>query len=199
MVKRVYLGEAASGEFVRPGAHPALVSAKLWQAANATLTTARQRTDQGYLLSGLCRCSGCGYVMQHSNTSSGYGYYRCSQRQEGSRGRCPVRVTVAAPAAEEAVARAFMELAWPTGDPDARPQPPRLVVVEDDLEQLRAAVEQATAELDATEALIIRREASGTKRASHDQLAEQAEARLAAAEVTLRQAELAHERDRPAG
>jgi site-specific DNA recombinase len=63
---RVYLGEAFSGEYVKTGAHKALVAEKVWLAANRKKAPANpgNKKRETQLLTGLVRCEGCRYVMK---------------------------------------------------------------------------------------------------------------------------------------
>ena len=80
---RVYLGEAKSGEFVKPNAHPAILEGPhgeaLFRRAN------RRRTErsvayggrEGALLGGkIVRCATCGYSMTRNRNARG-DFYRC--------------------------------------------------------------------------------------------------------------------------
>ena len=60
---RVYLGEAYRGERVNDDAHPAIVTAAEWQAANLAPVRAAARSRQPNLLGGIARCAGCRYVL----------------------------------------------------------------------------------------------------------------------------------------
>lgn len=63
IANRVYLGEARSGEFVMPGAHPALVDEATWRAAQHLRGPHIPGRGEA-LLSGLIRCGGCRHVMK---------------------------------------------------------------------------------------------------------------------------------------
>jgi DNA invertase Pin-like site-specific DNA recombinase len=74
---RVYLGEARSGEFVKPGAHPALVSEDLFRRANrkkAIRSDTAARQDA--LLSLVLKCETCGHSLT-LDRSSVRPCYRC--------------------------------------------------------------------------------------------------------------------------
>jgi DNA invertase Pin-like site-specific DNA recombinase len=98
VLNRVYTGVAYSGEHEQAGAHDALVSQSLFD--KATRVKGRKFSadnSASYLLSGLVRCSGCGYAMVHTRSSRANGasrYYQCQRRKYG----CPAPVSV--PAAE---------------------------------------------------------------------------------------------------
>ena len=66
---RTYLGERGSGEHVNPNAHEGIVTPALWRRAQGK---PGRRTPRGtYLLSGLVRCSGCGYRMRATSGGKG--------------------------------------------------------------------------------------------------------------------------------
>ena len=190
ITKRVYLGEAHSGDFQVKGAHPALVSPELWNLANSTLTTREQPAGSDSLLSGLCRCSGCGYVMVHSQVRRNgklHRYYRCSQRQNGTQGRCEVAVNIPAAEVELAAVEAFAQAVWAEA-----PATYRVAGTGEQLEQLRGLVDAATQERDAVALMIARRDPTGT--GSLDHLGDQADQALAEAQQQLQQAELSARR-----
>jgi hypothetical protein len=99
---RVYLGVAWNGQREHVGAHPALVEPELFHAANQARGTKPVGPDDGYLLSGLARCQGCGYVM----TYNGPDFLRCRAAQHGD-GRCPAPVGVNARQLEPLVVADF--------------------------------------------------------------------------------------------
>jgi site-specific DNA recombinase len=79
---RVYLGEAYRGETVNADAHPAIVSAAEWQAANLAPVRAAARGKKPNLLGGIVRCAGCRYVLAPNMSGWGNGKtsvptYRC--------------------------------------------------------------------------------------------------------------------------
>jgi len=78
---RVYVGEAVHGEHVRAGAHPALVSEVVWQAASrvqpAVRSDVRRREHPDSLLRGLLRCSGCRYALKRLPARTGPPRWRC--------------------------------------------------------------------------------------------------------------------------
>ena len=61
--------------------------------------------SEGYLLTGLVRCHGCGYAMDHAPVS-GRRYYRCRPEQHGD-GPCSEQASVPAEDLEEWVAAEF--------------------------------------------------------------------------------------------
>jgi DNA invertase Pin-like site-specific DNA recombinase len=108
-----YLGQATCGKHVRTGAHPPLVSAELWEAANAVKALAPSRGNgEGALLSGLVRCAGCRYVMSPGATR-GAGRpeqlltYHC--RRNHSAGRCQKSCAIKRETVERYVEDAFLE------------------------------------------------------------------------------------------
>lgn len=102
----VYLGTAWNGEHETPDAHPAIVTPELLGRANRAKGTKPIGPKQGYLLTGLVRCAGCGYSMTHQ-LLRGRRYYRCRAAQHGN-GRCPAPTNVPAEALEENVLSEFM-------------------------------------------------------------------------------------------
>jgi DNA invertase Pin-like site-specific DNA recombinase len=68
--KRVYLGEAYNSGHVTRDAHPALVDQRTFDLANQSHGARRAGPEGGYLLTGLVRCSGCGYVMVNARSAS---------------------------------------------------------------------------------------------------------------------------------
>jgi hypothetical protein len=174
IAKQTYLGTAHSGAFVKQGAHEALVTRELWDRANAAAGTGRADLTggQGYLLSGLVRCSSCGHVMVHSKTA-GRRYYRCSS--QAASGACPSRVSIPADELEYVASVLFHQTVWSVQ--------PSVVLVESgsDLDHIRQAHQEALAELDTTRRLVIRQELGGAEAGSLDYLIEEAQAKLATA------------------
>lgn len=76
LANRVYLGEARSGEFVKPGAHPALVSESLFaRVQHSKKRPAHKRVGRDdSLLARVLRCGTCGYALVHDRS---IGSYRC--------------------------------------------------------------------------------------------------------------------------
>jgi hypothetical protein len=106
--REVYLGTAYNGDHRLPGAHPAIIEPALWGRAHRAKGTTSLRPAEGYLLSGLVRCAGCGYVMAHAPSRNGHRYYRCRPDLH-SAGRCPAPVNVPAGVLEEHVAGWFKD------------------------------------------------------------------------------------------
>ena len=92
---RAYLGEARSGAFVNPDAHPAIVSAEVWNRAQVPRGR-RFAPTGGALLSGLVRCAGCRFVLkadkQRGRDGGQLRIYRCRGRH--SMGTCGSRAAV---------------------------------------------------------------------------------------------------------
>lgn len=192
---RVYRGEAHNGEYRNPDAHPAIVGAELFAAARRARGVKHERKTDGYLLTGLVRCSGCGHAMVNTYTA-GKRYYRCAARAGSGSGRCPAPVSVPAEALEAFVADRFV--ADYLGD---------VYEPERDDSRGRAAAE-AVALAEATlagamrVAATVRPDASRTEhRLVNDQLAEarrelrNAEQELSAAQAAARGVELPAELD----
>ena len=98
--RSVYLGMAWNGTHVLEDAHPAIVTAELFDAANDTRGTKFSSPDgpgKEHLLKGLVFCSGCGYRMTYAS-----GYVRCREAQHGA-GRCPGEASCPVPELEEIV------------------------------------------------------------------------------------------------
>ncbi len=93
---RVYLGELRVGDHVNPGAHPALVTAEEFEAAQSqTARPARSRRNNGpALLAGLVTCAGCGHRMTRSGSSK-VPQYACPTNHSGERCPAPSAVTAA--------------------------------------------------------------------------------------------------------
>jgi DNA invertase Pin-like site-specific DNA recombinase len=140
-----YLGQASCGKHVQAGAHPALVSVELWEAANSVKAQAPSRGDgEGTLLAGLLRCAGCRYVMSAGATQGASRpeqllTYAC--RRHHSAGRCEASCSIKRELVEQHVEDAFL----------ARYADVSIHGVLDsaDLEAARQDVLQAEAELEA--------------------------------------------------
>lgn len=177
----VYLGVAFNGQDRHPGAHEAIVTPELHAEANRVKGTKPLGPSGGYLLSGLVRCSGCGYVMAHQ-ARDGRSYYRCRMAQHGG-GRCPAPVNVPAEALEEFVAQTFVDEFLDRAT--ARP-----VATNGEITAKQQAVEQAKARFDnALEAQLELGKASAAAAKVVKEKAKAAERALARAEDDLAQAE----------
>jgi site-specific DNA recombinase len=110
---RAYLGEASHGEHLQAGAHPALVTAELWDAANALQGHSPGRGDsEGTLLAGIIRCAGCRRAMSGGVTQSGGRKarlltYRC--RRLSGAGRCGSPCAIKRELVEQLVEQMFLE------------------------------------------------------------------------------------------
>jgi DNA invertase Pin-like site-specific DNA recombinase len=112
---RVYLGEAKSGEYVKPGAHPALVDGALFDRVQRKLDDrARDRREMRPVstprivdeLSGAMRCGECGHSMTPDHSYKGGTEYRCKYQGLNSQalhpnGRPSVTKTALLPVALE--------------------------------------------------------------------------------------------------
>ena len=92
IANRAYLGEARSGEYVKPDAHEPIVDEPLWQAAQEAKGERPNNSMGGALLAGRSPLQGCGYVLkadthERTATATKLRLYRC--RTELSWGRCP--------------------------------------------------------------------------------------------------------------
>jgi DNA invertase Pin-like site-specific DNA recombinase len=114
LTNRVYLGEARSGEFVRPGAHEPLIDEATWKLAQLREQRVSTRTG-GLLLSGILRCAGCRYSIKTDNMTPTSGewkgtrvpIYRC--RGKRSSGACPAPASVMAHLIDDHVTDLFLD------------------------------------------------------------------------------------------
>lgn len=173
-----YLGTAHNGERRHPGAHDAIVDQRLFGLANRAKGTKPIGPDDGYLLSGLVRCAGCGYVMTHA-MQNGRGYYRCRAAQHGD-GRCPEPCNVPAEALEELVAERFEARYL---DDEYIP-----IATDDAVDACEARVAQIAARLTPRLELIVRAQ-SDTEREILNAQADVDRAELREAEAELKQAQ----------
>lgn len=108
--KRVYLGEASSGEYSKADAHEALVDQMTWhRAQTATVVTAARSETRPALLAGLLRCAGCRRVLAPDHGAKDGGLrYRCQCNYPA--GRCPEPAfTGRGDVIDEIVVRRFFE------------------------------------------------------------------------------------------
>jgi hypothetical protein len=95
----VYIGVVRSGDYVKENAHKPLVSRALFRKVSQKAAPPRTRGGDGSLLSGLLRCSGCGYRLTPDTnvrpSGATYRFYRCKNH-----GRCERQVTIGAPVVE---------------------------------------------------------------------------------------------------
>lgn len=127
IANRVYLGEARSGEFVNPDAHPAIVDRQTWEAAQAARGITPSTGDPS-LLAGVLRCAGCRHQMKPDKMTLRDGTrartYRC--RANHAAGRCENRASVIGRQIEPFVEQALfahltnLELRGETDDRDLR-------------------------------------------------------------------------------
>lgn len=102
---RTYLGEAKYGEHVTIDAHPALIDAVTWKAAQTERAASWTSSDR-HLLTGLVRCAGCGYIM---GAGDGRGGRRYSCGRVTAAGRCPSPTAVLATVIEPYVTGLFLD------------------------------------------------------------------------------------------
>lgn len=106
---RVYMGHAYRGGRVNGDAHPAIVTAAEWRAANEAPVRAAARGKRPNLLGGLARCAACRYVLAPSRSGRDAEgprlTYRC--RRVHTAGVCPAPATVSGKALE-----AYVEGQW---------------------------------------------------------------------------------------
>jgi len=109
---RAYLGTAYHGDHELADAHKPIVSAALWDAANAfSGRTGTRGKSEGSLLSGIVRCAGCRYAMRaHMTTGGGRKEpllsYRCNGKHGG--GECPEPASIKRTAVEAYVEQEFL-------------------------------------------------------------------------------------------
>jgi hypothetical protein len=108
---RVYLGEARHGDYVKTGAHEALVTRAAFEAAQGAKRRAPRRS--GSLLAGLLVCASCGRPMTHGWAGKHVKVYRCQGRS--SAGRCSRPMLVTSRAADEYVDTAYLYVLEQTG------------------------------------------------------------------------------------
>jgi hypothetical protein len=101
----VYRGWAYSKPHVNKAAHPPLIDPDTWARVEAARGVKHDRPAEGYELTGLVRCAGCGYAMMH-NTDHGRRYYRCKRRTV-SKDRCPAGTNIPAAELETLVMQQF--------------------------------------------------------------------------------------------
>lgn len=109
---RVYLGIAYSGDFENTEAHPALVSRKLFDAAQRRTVTRKPRSSnpEDFPLVGIVRCAGCGHRMKpdrYGPSNNRTAIYRC--RVNHGSGKCPKPSTITAKRLNEFVLAHFFE------------------------------------------------------------------------------------------
>jgi DNA invertase Pin-like site-specific DNA recombinase len=145
---RVYLGELSYGldrRFVNPDAHEAIVDLATWQAAQhpngRRLAPARSEGSE-FLLTGIARCSGCGYSLQATKTSRGKRIYRCGRTHAG--GICPAPVRIDAGLVEAAAVEAFWSLTRDLEAEGTKDDRGELKAIERQLERAEHALKQWT-------------------------------------------------------
>jgi DNA invertase Pin-like site-specific DNA recombinase len=108
---RVYLGEISYGKdlrYVNTDAHDPIVDLPTWQAAQSPSEKPKRAVAGTYLLTGLLRCSSCGYTLQGTKNGRGTQVYRCVRHHAG--GTCPSPLSIIARAVEPAVVDAFWSI-----------------------------------------------------------------------------------------
>jgi DNA invertase Pin-like site-specific DNA recombinase len=109
---RAYLGEIHYAPHVNERAHPPLVDAVTWQAAQAPKRAVVLHKHDPRLLARLVRCAGCSMTMtgqRHRCKSGGWEvFYGCSGRS--SSGRCPAPAYISAPYLEAYIEECLFEL-----------------------------------------------------------------------------------------
>jgi DNA invertase Pin-like site-specific DNA recombinase len=142
---RAYLGEAWHGDHRNTEAHPAIVTLREWEAANAVKGgPGAINRGRSALLAGLVRCAGCRYAMRRTFATYRDGrrvlLYSCQGRHTG--GRCSAPASVMAHRIDPLVAGEV--LAW-VGDASTEGPAPAFQPVE----RARRVLEDAEARLTA--------------------------------------------------
>lgn len=188
----VYVGVAWNGKLRYEDAHPAIVSPDLYKAAHDRLEIRGRRSEPngGYLLSGLVRCAGCGYVMQAKKGSgprhSGdHVYYSCRAIARAE-GECQERAHVPAreiePWIQEQFRRDFLSEIEVVGVEDDR----TIVEAEERAREAKRRYEQRLAK-----SLDFDPEADADERAIVEKLVEEAKAEHRTAKRLLAEAKAA--------
>jgi DNA invertase Pin-like site-specific DNA recombinase len=109
---RVYLGELCYGSHVNERAHPPLVDAATWQAAQLPRRAVVLHEPEPALLAKLVRCAGCSLLMSavwhRAHGDALELIYRCSRRSAA--GRCPAPASIGATYLEAYVEECVFEL-----------------------------------------------------------------------------------------
>jgi len=140
--RRVYLGELRLGEVVNEAAHEPLVDIPTWTAAQAPPPRPRVR-GKSDLLSGLVRCTACGYSLSVTTRTDGVRVYRCVGKRRA--GKCPAPASVRADEAHEQAYLAFLVHCEMAGVSEVTADAPNL-------EPLRKAHEDAEQRLERAKA-----------------------------------------------
>jgi site-specific DNA recombinase len=109
---RAYLGELRYCRTVNERAHPPLIDAATWQAAQRPKRTVIPQDRDARLLARLVRCAGCTMTMTatwHGRSSGGWEIIYACARHSAS-GRCPAPASIAAPYLEAYIEECFFEL-----------------------------------------------------------------------------------------
>jgi DNA invertase Pin-like site-specific DNA recombinase len=141
LVSRAVVGEARYGDFVKPGAHEAIVDEALWQAAQRPGTRPAGAVTRSYLLAGIVRCSACGYALHGTSTGGKRNgqIYRCRRRHAA--GECPSPARVRVEMLDAFVQDAFFTVTAGTIEEEAE-------IPVTDLSKLQAALDRAQTRLD---------------------------------------------------
>jgi DNA invertase Pin-like site-specific DNA recombinase len=111
LANRVYLGEARSGAFVKPGAHAPLTDSVTFQQAQAPREMTARKHAEPSLLGGLVRCAACSLAMRAYTVALPDGrrrrYYGCARRCAG--GSCEAPASMAGSLLEPLVEQCFFE------------------------------------------------------------------------------------------
>jgi hypothetical protein len=94
LANRVYLGELIVGPYTNPAAHPPLVDARTFEAAQRSVARPPRRRREPALLAGLVRCASCGHRMTRGG-SARLSVYGCPKHHSGAHCPAPAAVTLA--------------------------------------------------------------------------------------------------------
>ncbi|WP_210492258.1 recombinase family protein [Patulibacter sp. SYSU D01012] len=140
---RVYLGEARHGEYVTPGAHPALVDEVTWRRANQTgHRPVKAVSAAPSILQGLMRCGSCRHAMGTTGIRrpDGSTYRRWACTGVSAAGRCPGPASISTAVPIEGYV--VEQLKQRAGAAAARleQEAPDIAALDDAREELRQAV-----------------------------------------------------------
>jgi DNA invertase Pin-like site-specific DNA recombinase len=109
---RAYLGEARSGDEVKPDAHPALIDRGTWEGVQITRTLTTIRAKHPAPLGGLLRCAGCRNLMTAYSKLNRAGEARCQYHCKRGRadGGCEAPAAIPGWELEPHVEARFFEL-----------------------------------------------------------------------------------------
>jgi DNA invertase Pin-like site-specific DNA recombinase len=175
---KVYLGIAHEGDLEKRDAHPVLIDPEVYELANRTRTT--RKRGNGYLLTGLVRCAGCGHAMAVCKVHGDkYRVYRCQRAKEGCPAPCSINADQLEPLVWEDFKARYLGKFVPSTD-DA------------ELQAAEAARDQAKRYVGGTMAMVANLgDVSPTERELAEDQLSTARRSLKEAELDLRRAQMA--------